>query len=401
MSASFCAPCSDESFSSLAVFLDKFQDENNIILTLPSGNYDGIEQRKWPPQEGIGTRDRLQQPGDSVRAITVGALACKEKTDSIVKIHEPASYSCRGPGPCYIIKPDLTHYSGNVSLNNNSLDFSGQGISVLDKDGNLVETGGTSFSTPLVARTLTLLHHNIVPSPSNILIKALTVHHSYLPTDLGIQREVMHYAGFGMPSDIDRILHCTQNEATLIFEHEIFPGTELTYPFVWPKSLIDENGNCRGKVKITLVAEPPLDEDYGSEYIRANVSSQLQSLNVDKNGEESWKGQLKETPSTGDLREMYEKNQIEYYWKWKPIKRYERIFNRVNAKDWRLKVYLLLRDDVPKINIKPIKFALIFTISDPNNVAPVYNEIVIGLRSVNVLTNEIQLRTKIKQKIKT
>lgn len=401
MSASFCVPCEDERFSSLAIFLDKFQDEHDIILTLPSGNYDDHNQRTWPPQNSIGNFDRLQQPGDSVRAITVGAIACKEKPDSLVKINQPASYSCRGPGPSYVIKPDLTHYSGNVSINNDALDFTGQGISVFDKDGSLVETGGTSFSTPLVSRTLSILHHNIVPSPSNILIKALTIHHSYLPVNLGSSEDLLHYVGFGMPTDVSHILQCSQSEITLIFEHEIFPRTELIYPFVWPQSLVDEKGNCRGKVRITLVALPPLDEDYGSEYIRANVTAQLQSLKKTEDGSEKWHGELQEIPTTNDLTELYESNLIENYWKWKPIKRYERTFNRVQAKNWRLKVYLLLRDDVHILSIRPIKFALIFSFSDPKNVAPVYNEVITGLRTVNVLTNEIQLRSRIKQKIRT
>jgi len=397
MSASFSVPCIDDKFSSLAVFLDKFQDENDIVIVLPSGNINSTaELRKWPCHDLVNDTDRLQQPGDSVRAVTVGALACKEKTNSFVKINEPACYSCRGPGPSYQLKPDLTHYSGNLSLNNGACDFSGQGINVLDKDGTIVETGGTSFSAPLVARTLALLHHNIVPSPSSILIKALTVHNSYYPKDLGVLRDVMHYAGFGMPTDVNDILHCTQNECTLIFEHEIFPGAELTYPFVWPKSLIDSEGNCRGKVKITLVAEPPLDDDYGAEYIRANISAQLQSFKPSKN---DWHGELQETPSTRDLKELYEENLIENYWKWKPIKKYEKTFFRAKAKDWRIKVYPLLRDDVPPFRIKPIKFALIFTISDPEKNAPVYNEVVLGLKNTIIVTNEIQIRSRIRQKI--
>lgn len=400
MSAGFDLNAKDERFSSLAIFLDRLQDENNIIITLPSGNFsDPANQRKWPPQNDLGNADRLQVPADAVRAITVGAIACKEKPDSIVKINQPTSYSCKGPGPTYITKPELVHYSGNLTVDNGIIDYSNQGILSFDEKGNIIEGIGTSYSCPLVARTLSIIHNRLVDSTTINMIKALTVHNSKIPEGLGNTEEIFPYIGFGKPEKVDEILSCKESEVTLMFEQEIYEGHNLVYPFHWPESLIDEKGKCRGRIRMTLVAGVPLDANYGSEYIRANVNVALQAGNRNKDGKMEYKGKLHEDPDTSDLSKCYEKERIKHGYKWKPIKRYEGEFKGIKAEDWRIKVSLLLREGL-RLGPRPIKFALVITLADPDGIAPVYDEVIVGLRNKNVITNPIQLRTKIQEKVR-
>jgi len=398
MSAAFNDCTGDEMFSSLAVFLDKLQEENNFILTLPSGNYTNIEQRKWPPQSDINNTDKLQVPADSVRAITVGAIACKENLDSVVKINEPASYSCRGPGPTYIPKPEIVHYSGNLTVKNGELNCFNQGILSFDDKGNISEGIGTSYSCPLAARTMALLHDKLADPISNNMIKAITIHNSYVPKNLGASEDVFPYVGFGKPEKVEDMLKCSASEVTIMFEQEIYEKTNLIIPFVWPKSLINADGKCRGKVRMTLVAGIPLDANFGSEYIRANIDASLHK-GIIKNEEMVYNGVLGEEPTSKDLSKYYEIERIENGYKWKPIKRYEATFSRKKADDWRIKISLLLREGFkPR---EPIRFALIFTLSDPEGVAPVYDEVIIGLRNKNVITNPIQLRAQVQEKIRT
>ncbi len=400
MSAGFEVTADNNRFSSLAIFLDKFQDKNKIIFTIPSGNFISTSYRKWPPQIDFNNQDKIQIPADSVRAITVGSLACTQNPNSIVDVNQPTPYSCKGPGPAFIPKPELVHYSGNFSINMGIPDITGQGIRSFDENGAIVEGIGTSYSSPLVARTLSLVHHNLYPEPSSLLIKAMTFHNSRLPTNIGKTEEIFPYVGFGMPLDLNHILHCKDSEITLIFEQEIYEGIILEYPFVWPKSLTDNSGKCRGKVKVTLVADTPLDESYGSEYVRANVDVSLQSIIYKKKGKKKVKYHLHEIPKTKDLKKIYEKEIIEHGFKWKPVKRYEANLKKISAKDWRIRVYLLLRDGV-KLGEKPVKFALIFTLFDPDKKAPVYNEVVASLRTRGVITSPIQLRSKVRQKVRT
>ena len=398
MSAALNEKTKDEKFSSLAVFLDKLQDQYNIILALPSGNYEDVNQRKWPPQNGIGNADRLQVPADSVRAITVGAIACKESPDSLVKLNQPTSYSCKGPGQTYIPKPELVHYSGNLAIKNGKLTCFNQGILSFDAEGNITEDVGTSFSCPLVARTLSIIQHKLTDSTTNEMIKALAIHNSHIPEGLGTSDEVFQYAGFGKPDKVENILKCSESEITLMFEQEIFQGHNLIYPLTWPQSLKDGDKKHRGKVRMTLVAGVPLDSEFGSEYIRASISASLQTK-ATKNGEEVWLNKVHEDPDTSDLSKCYEKERIKGGYKWKPIKRYDADLKRITAEDWRIKVSLLLRDGF-ELGLRPIKFALIFTLSDPDGVAPVYNEVIVGLRNKNVITSPIQLRAQVQEKVR-
>jgi len=397
MSLSLSISVKDEKFSSLGSFLDIFQEKNNIIFTLPSGNYVHLNQREWPPQDNIGNDDRLQVPADSVRAITVGAIACKENNYSIVKKNQPASYSCKGPGPSYIVKPELIHYSGNVGLNNGTLDFLNQGIRSFDENGCITEDVGTSFACPLVARTLAILDHKLDSSTSNNLIKALAIHYSQIPDEAKIHDDILPYVGFGIPTSTNNILNCTESSITLVFEQEIYEGHSLNYPFVWPESLRNENGKCRGDVKMTLVAGVPLDSNFGSEYIRANITASLGAKTFDKKKNEyKFTSKLKENP-TFEAR-LYEEELIKNGYKWKPIKKYEGNFRGFKTDEWRIHVSMLLRDGI-SLDIAPLKFALIFTLSDPKGLTPVYDEVVLGLENENVITNPLVLRSDIQQKI--
>ena len=397
MSLGLSISVKDENFSSLGSFLDIFQEENNIILTLPSGNYAHANQRKWPPQNNIRNADKLQVPADSVRAITVGAIACKENNDSIVKKNQPASYSCKGPGPSYIVKPELIHYSGNVGLNNGTLYSLNQGILSFDENGRITEDAGTSFACPLVARTLAILDHKLDSSTSNNLIKALAIHHSQIPYEAKIHDDILPYVGFGVPSSTNNILNCTESSITLVFEQEIYEGHSLNYPFVWPESLRDENGKCRGDVKMTLVAGVPLDSNFGSEYIRANITASLGAKTFLKaKNKYVFMSKLKENPKfEGGI---YEEKLIKNGYKWKPIKKYEGSFRGIKTDEWRIHVSMLLRDEI-SLDTAPLKFALIFTLSDPKGLTPVYDEVVLGLENVNVITNPLKLRSEIQPRI--
>lgn len=390
--------CSEESkFSSLGTYLDYLQDQNDIIITLPSGNYPNGD-RIWNAPTSCIAEDKLQVPGDSVRAVTVGAIACKEKPDSIVRKNHPTSYSCRGPGPAYIIKPELAHYSGNLTLvGPEILSCSGQGIASFDNEGNIVEGIGTSYSCPLVARTLSLLYQELKPEVSINLVKALAIHNSYIPLESVKPEEIFPYVGFGIPPKVDEILNCDKATITLIFEQEIYEGHILEYPFVWPESLKNDQGKCFGNVKMTLVSGSPLDSSYGSEYIRVNLRASLQSKKTKSDGEETWETKLEETP--GLPKAQYEKTLIENGFKWKPIKKYEKNFSRgIEAAEWRIRVYIQLRDGT-KLGRKPVKFALVFTLSDPEGKASVYDEVVLGLRNINVISSPVQISTKVRQKI--
>jgi len=144
-------PCKDNVFSDYAAALDDLQDRYNVMFTLAAGNYQVPPLRGWPA-ESLGETDRICGPGDSVRGITVGSLAnAAEVGTSRVGEEEPSPFSRRGPGPAFVPKPELVHYGGNCDSDGR---FTGTGLLSLDGQGNLAESIGTSFSSPIVAGLL-------------------------------------------------------------------------------------------------------------------------------------------------------------------------------------------------------------------------------------------------------
>ncbi len=78
--------------SDLGIFLDYIQDRYGVQIFVSSGNLNQLPLREWPAQSTMGGRDRIISPADSVRAITVGAIALYESSDSIVKSNEPSPF---------------------------------------------------------------------------------------------------------------------------------------------------------------------------------------------------------------------------------------------------------------------------------------------------------------------
>ena len=382
--------CEVNTFSTLAVYLDKLQDKYDVIFVLPSGNNKELKhQRAWPPVVDQSPYDKLRAPADSLRAITVGALAAKERKDSFVKKDEVTSYSCIGPGPAYTIKPDVVHYSGNISVIKGQVDFSLQGMQSVNEHSRIVEDVGTSFSAPMISRTLGILDGKLLEKPSAILLKALLIHSAGLPAAIEDEPKILKYVGFGLPKDSERILSCNEHEVTLVFEKAISLGSFVECLFYWPPSLI-RNGKCYGEMELTVVSKTPLDERYGSEYARANVTATIQAQ--DLNG--VWGSrEIPEYPTTSQGRKIFETDLIEAL-KWKPIKQYKRMLVKgVPAKAWRLRVNAKFRNE-----FKPtadVPFAMIFTLKDPEGKAPVYNEVVNEMRIHGINTYQVRLRTRV------
>lgn len=403
--------CEFRRFSDLAVFLDKLQDQRDLLFVLPSGNYNKTPFRTWPPQtEDIGVHqidendpdlppDYLSKPADCIRAITVGAIACDRKEISIVGKDQPTSYSRRGPGPSFVPKPEVVQYSGNVSVSENGkLDCTGQGIKSLDERGRIIECAGTSYAAPLVSRALAFLSHYIEPEPSSLLLKALLIHNARMLKSFESFENCFYYVGFGHPVRAIDVLFCSPYEITLVFEGKIRLGNRLEYPFYWPDSLrVGEK--IRGEVKATLVSRPPLNEAFGAEYVRADVRFSLQSKTTKKSGKERWEGIVPEDPCKWELRRRYESNLIKEAFKWAPVKRYRKEFPRgKKSEGLRIRIELFLRDGVDMDNFKSdVDFVLILAIGDPKRKAPVYNEVTSRLRSHGVITEGIRLRGRARE----
>jgi hypothetical protein len=385
----------DGSISGLGVFLDYIQDTYQVQIFVSSGNLNKPPLREWPPQSGMGERDRIISPADSVRAITVGSLALYESADSIVKKNEPSPFSRRGPGANYIVKPDVVDYGGNLSTRH---EINSLGIKGLDNNGKIIEGNGTSYSTPRIAQKFASIYDEMVEKDL-LLAKAMLIHSARMNSrDLLEQNpDNIKYYGFGMPSvEIQDILHCNDNgdEVTLVFKQKVIQGTYLQMDnFPYPTSLI-RNGKCHGEIGMTLAYNPILDERHGREYCRTNIDVSFGIYKYSKKGELKYNGQV----PLETAWDKSEKARVEHGFKWSPIKSYYRkISNRGIdfGEGWKVRIDMTPRNN---ISIPSQEFILIITIKDPSGSNDIYSEVVNGLRDRGYVTANLETRQQLRQR---
>lgn len=387
MSLSVTLPVEDRRYSLFANILDQIADQHDIIFVLPSGNLDGETLRgHWPDgpdnclkflaEYSSQGRDKIFQPADSVRSITVGALdpACMKGE------LKPSRYSRRGPGPSLGAKPDVAHIGGSYD--------NGHGLFSLTPRGGIAGNCGTSFASPLVAKTLAVLDHSIEGYTPRETLAALLLHNSIVPkwlTHKKLSKIAKDFVGAGIPTSALPSLVIDDSEITLVFNGILNQRQELTFDFSWPACLV-KNGNCSGKVKITTVYRPPIDRDFGAEFVLVNVDTWLRQETLDKKtGEMVFKNKLK-----NDADKSIEKERIAQGAKWWPVKRFEQKFRGVGMSSrWRLVLESLCRSgyDFPG---EGIPFSTIITISDPGNGGKVFNEMRQQLQADGVELSDIR-----------
>ncbi len=385
-------PCVDYEFSELAIALDELQDRYNVTFVFAAGNYEIRPYRGWPPED-LGEDDRICSPADSVRGLTVGAIAHRDTPNSRVRIEQPSPYTRRGPGPVFIPKPEVSHYGGNCDRNGN---YRQMGILSIDGAGNLAEAIGTSFSAPIVASLFANVQNVVAGTLSRTLAKALLIHSCVLD-GTPVKARTLKYRGFGVPPDLLKILNCPPWAATLIFELELVPGIEFErWPFPIPNCLRIADDIVQGDIAMTLVYDPPINAEYGAEYCRANVDVSLGTYDVDSNNKRHH--QKKIPPEPQDISRLYERYLIEHGFKWSPVKVYRRSMRRLKGKDWRLKITVNHRSGFYTARRQPL--ALVITIMDPNKEGRVYDEVVRNMNRLGWSTVDLQVQERIRSQLR-
>ncbi|GAA6528857.1 hypothetical protein LPYR103PRE_08300 [Segatella asaccharophila] len=239
----------DSKFSDFAIFLDSIQKEQSILICKSAGNKD-INS----PGE------RINEGADSIRSIVVGSL------DSCRSLHpnKISSFSKKGPGPEGTIKPDLISYGGDVP--------------VFNKYGMVIPLNGTSFSTPRITALAESISYELGQNFSPLLVKALLIHGAEYPHEIDLKgKELLDKAGFGMPTDINKVLHNDKNEATMIFQFKLTKGNNIqSVDFPFPDSL-SSDGYYYGQITVTLAVDPLLDPKEGTEYCQSEAVPALET----------------------------------------------------------------------------------------------------------------------------
>ncbi len=255
-------------FSDFAHALDEIQEHNDILICKSAGNCRNFIYN--------GPRSRIAKAADTVRGLVVGSIAHDKCDTDIAEKHTSSPFSRVGPGPAYLIKPDVVHIGGNAGFDGkNNVVYNH--VKSFAPDGKLSRKVGTSFATPRIAAIAAGLDAVLNERFNPLLLKALIIHSAKYPEEMkmGIS-EKLKSVGFGMPANIADILFNEPNEITLILQDTLEKGSYIEIQdFPFPQSMIDEDGHFFGEITVTLVTSPILEKGQGAEYCQSNIDVML------------------------------------------------------------------------------------------------------------------------------
>ena len=381
----------DTKFSDFAIALDSIQDEYNVLICKSAGNCENFTVSR--------PKGRIHEGADSVRSLVVRSVAHKKGKYDYAEVNDPSPFSRVGPGPEYIIKPEVSHYGGNAGIDPKGRVVT-SGVKSFSKEGELAQGVGTSFSTPRITALAAGLQQELNEDFDLLLLKALIIHSASYPEDMSVPiTERTKQVGFGIPKSVPEIIYNSPYEATLILRDNLAKGDKIDImEFPMPDCLI-RDGFYTGQIIATLVYDPILDPSQGIEYCQSNLDVKFGSYDakverdttkrhilnpVGRQGAQNlFLGNLfsktKMKSKTGDFA-LRERLQIQYNDKYYPVKKYaidlseltdkKRLDYLTMDKKWFLFLQGVYRSHIEKIaQLESFQlsqeFCLILTIRDP------------------------------------
>lgn len=411
----------DNSFSDLAVTLDDLQDKYNILICKSAGNCKNFINNN--------SRGRINEGADSVRALVVGSIAHEEGKVDLVKIDDPSPFTRIGPGPSYIIKPEVVHYGGNAGIDKNG-NLKITGVKSFSKNGLVSKLAGTSYSTPRITALAAGIYQELNEEFDPLLLKALIIHSASYSKGLNVlNEERTKHVGFGKPKSISEIIYNSPNEVTLILRDTLNKGDYIDImDLPMPECLI-KDGYYTGQITATLVYNPILDPSQKGEYCQSNIDIKLGSYDEKVERDIEKRNILNPVGRFGSknilLDNIYSKRVmrakkddfalkerllIQYGDKYYPVKKYAVDLGELTEgnkdnylrsdKKWFLCLKGLYRDHITKkaeLEYKTLsqEFCLILTIKDPSGEAQVYDGVSQKLDEYNFWHSNIKVSSNI------
>lgn len=421
LSISITREVDNDAFSDFANALDSLQDECNVLICKSAGNCSNFA-RGLP----VG---KIHEGADSVRSLVVGSFAKEKNSIDCSEDENPSPFSRIGPGPSYIIKPEICHYGGNAGINQNGKIIP-SGVYSFTKNGSVGINAGTSFSTPRVAALAAGLYKEMNEDFDSLLLKALIVHSSSYPDKMVIPtNERTRFAGFGIPPTVSSILYNAPNEATLILRDSVPKSQYIDIKdFPMPDCLI-KDGFYTGQIIATLVYDPIISPSQRAEYCQSNMDIRFGSYNVKTERDTKKRNILNPVGREGTqnllLGSLYSKRKmnenhgefarkerllIQYGDKYYPVKKYavdlgeltetNKLKYATSEKKWYLTLDGVYRNFIEDEAITKgfglsQDFCLIITIRDPNGNVDVYNGVTQKLDEYNFWHNNIKISESI------
>lgn len=426
MSVGTAEACSSATFSEYGMALDNIADENDVLIIKSVGN---------STVKRDGSHERVAKMADTVRALVVGSIANDKGQYDLAEKDTPSPFTREGPGPAYVIKPDLVAYGGNAGVRPDG-NISQTGVKTIAASGTLAKAAGTSFSTPWIARIAAELNYLLDGDFDPVLIKALMIHNAGYPAgDRMTMDDKKNLMGFGMPCGTSDILYNSENEITLVLRDKLQQGTFidiLDFPFA--KSLIGDDGFFHGQITVTLVSAPLLRTSEGPEYCQSNINVAFGTMEDIQPRDTSKRTIRNPIGAKGAKNIIYdylyskevfniledkpfgkERTLLKLGQKFYPVKKYAVNLdemtpaNRDNYlkgdRKWYMKVEGLFRDAIEREakdtgEVLEQDFCILLTIRDPEGKVPVYNEVTQQLQLKGFAYSDVQLKNRIREHIR-
>ena len=425
LSVSVARPVDPDSFSDFAVALDALQDDYNVLICKSVGNCSNFISGH--------PKGRIFQGADSVRSLVVGSIAHKKSSDDLAEVDNPSPFTRIGPGPSFIIKPEVTHYGGNAGINKAG-EIKTSGVISFSADGSISAGSGTSFSTPRISALAGGIFQEVAEDFDPLLLKGLIIHSARYSKRLTLlEKERTKQLGFGKPTNISQIIYNNPSEATLILRDSLTKGEYIDImDFPMPECLI-HNGYYIGQIVVTLVYDPILVPSQRAEYCQSNLDVKMGTYDSKKGrdttkktilnpiGREGTQNMLLEsTFSKSRMRNnphefaLRERLLIKYADKYYPVKKYgvdlydlsetNKIKYLGAEKRWFLYLRGIFRDFIVNsaaLNSNELsqEFCLIVTIKDPSGKRPVYDAVTQKLNEYHFWHSNIKIRGEVQFKV--
>ena len=412
-------------FSDFAKALDSLQDRYGVLICKTAGSTLGLLKG--------GEKEPLFSGADSVRALTVGSAAHEKGLYDVADVGTASPFSCKGPGPEFIIKPEVSHYGGNAGVNKRTGELTETPVHSFGVDGNGAMAVGTSFADPRVSTLAANVAFALDGQPDLLLAKTLVIHSAnYVDDKLIPSDERVKELGFGVPANISSILSDEPYESTLVLRGTLAKGEKINIlDFPMPPSLV-RDGIYTGQIVLTLAYDPILDPTQGGEYCQSDIGVKFGSFE-NKTERDTTKRTiinpigrndavnllLKDRYSKKKLKEaetdfaLRERMLVEFQGKYSPVKKYavdlEDLTPKYRKKVGEERLWYLELDPLFRYNAEmqaqrdgvtlEQEFCLVITIRDPHKTAPVYNEVVQQLNANNFVHSPVRIRNQVRNRI--
>lgn len=421
LSISITRPVVDTRFSDFAIALDAIQDKFSVLICKSAGNCSNFVSNR--------PKGRIHEGADSVRSLVVGSVAHEKGMFDYAEIGDPSPFSRIGPGPEFIIKPEISHYGGNAGVDPDG-NMVTTGVKSFSKDGSMSKSVGTSFSTPRITSLAASIQQELNEEFDPLLLKALIIHSASYPKEMTIPlTERTKQVGFGVPKNVSDILYNSPHEATLILRDTLAKGEKIDImDFPMPQCLI-KDGFYTGQIIATLVYDPILDPSQGIEYCQSNIDVKFGSYDDKFERDTSKRHILNPVGRKGAqnllLGNIFSKNKmknktedfalkerllIQYGDKYYPVKKYavdlaeltdkKKIDFLPGDKKWFLYLQGVFRDHIEKVSqVEKFQLSqelcLILTIRNPHGKEFVYDEVTQKLDEYNFWHSNIKVTTDV------